>query len=78
MDQILSRLVPAPEDRSNHSPQPCQKTTDSAAPLKKGRSRLGGSYAVVHAATRLMNVVPHERIHQHKLCGSDDEETILY
>jgi len=36
------------------------------------------SYAAVFAATRLVKVVPHERIHKHKMYGRDDEEAILY
>jgi len=32
----------------------------------------------VLAATRLVKVVPHERIHKHKMYGKDDDEAILY
>jgi len=57
---------------------PAKKTTDPVAPLKKGWNRVDGSYAVVHAATRLVKVVPHERIHKHKMYGTVDDEAILY
>ena len=58
---------------------PAKKTTNPVAPLKKGCSRVDGSYAVVPApVTRLMKVVPHERIHKHKMYGKDDDEAILY
>jgi len=54
------------------------KTADAAAPLKKGWSRVDGSYAVVLAATGLVKVVQHERIQKHKMYGRDDDEAILY
>ena len=41
-------------------------------------SRVDWFYAVVLAATRLLKVVPNERIHKHKICGRDDDEAILY
>jgi len=63
---------------------PAKKSTDPVAPLKKGWSRVNGSYAVVLAprhrlpVTRLMKVVPHERIHKHKMYGKEDDEANLY
>jgi len=63
---------------------PAKKTTDPVAPLKKAWSRVDGSYAVVLAprssrpVTRLMKVVPHERIHKHKMSSKVDDEAILY
>ena len=50
----------------------------------KGWNRVNGSYAIVLAprprrpVTRLMKVVPNERIHKHKMYGKDDDEAILY
>jgi len=71
-------LAPLPRTGLTFRHRPAKKNYRSRSPAEKWWSHVDGSYVVFLPATGLLKVLPHERIHKHKLYDRDVDEAILY